>query len=361
MTDNPYQPLLITTRGDTIESVHYGALAVVDPAGNLVASVGDPCAVTFLRSSAKPFQALPFIEAGGHTHYNLTQKEIALICASHSGTDQHLAVASQIQRRAGILEKDLLCGVHPPMHKPTAERMLKAGEPLTPNRHNCSGKHSGMLAYARMNDEPLEGYLELDHPVQRRILRTMSEMCGLSEEEICLGTDGCSAPNFAIPLYNAALGWARLADPSGLPDRRVLACCTILDAMTAYPEMVAGPDRLDTTLMQVAKDKLTAKAGAEGYQGVAIRPDMTGPGSPALGIAIKISDGDGFKRARAAVTLETLRQLGILSPTELVTLKEYGPVRKIKNWRKLDVGELRPVFQLQVKNTARNVKYSRIN
>lgn len=349
MAEKPYKPLLETTRGDTAESVHYGALAVVDPQGALIASYGDPQAVTFLRSSAKPFQALPFVVAGGHTHYQLTKKEIALLCASHSGTDEHVQTAAAIQRKANFSEEDLMCGAHPPIHKATAERMLCAGDPLTQNRHNCSGKHSGMLAFARMNGEPLETYLENDHPVQRRILQTFAEMCGLAEEKIQLGTDGCSAPNFAVPLYNAALGWARLADPSGLDEKRAQACRTLTDAMMAHPYMVAGPDRLDTALMQTAKGKLAAKTGAEGYQGLAVLPGASALGLPALGIAIKISDGDGHKRASDAVTLEVLRQLGVLSQKELADLSSYGPVRTIYNWRKLAVGEIHPVFKLDIK------------
>lgn len=350
-----YVPLLETTRGDTVESVHYGALVVVNSHGKIIASKGDPETVTFLRSSAKPFQALPFIEAGGHTHFNFSQKEIALICASHSGTDEHAQTAAAIQARIGITESNLSCGTHPPIHQPTAERMLCNREPLTPNRHNCSGKHTGMLAFARMNAEPLETYLEHNHPIQQRILTTMAEMCGLQPEEIHLGTDGCSAPNFAIPLVNAALGWAHLADPSELPEKRAAACRTLVDAMIAHPEMVAGPKRLDTDLMKVAGGKLAAKTGAEGYQSIAIRPGTLGEASPALGIAIKISDGDGYRRASAAVTLEVLRQLGALTAAELDALKAYGPVRPITNWRKLEVGEMRPVFQLQIADALKTV------
>jgi len=349
MATSPYQPLLETTRGTTVESVHFGALAVVDSHGRLIASCGDPEAVTFLRSSAKPFQALPFIEAGGHTHYNLTKKEIALLCASHSGTDEHAETAAQIQRKADIHEEDLMCGVHLPMHKGTADRMLIAAEPLTQNRHNCSGKHSGMLAYARMNGEPLETYLENDHPVQQRILQTFAEMCGIAPEAIRLGIDGCSAPNFAVSLYNAAFAWARLADPSGLRNAREKACRVLTDAMMAHPNMVAGPDRLDTALMQAAEGRLVAKAGAEGYQGIAVLPGVSSLGLPALGIAIKISDGDGKDRARAVVTLEVLRQLGILSPGQLEALSSFGPVRSVLNWRQLVVGEMHPVFTLEIK------------
>ena len=331
-----------------MESVQFGALAVVDPQGNLIASYGDPHAVTFLRSTAKPFQALPFIEAGGHKHFQFSQQEIALICASHSGTDQHFQVVSHIQALAGITENDLMCGAHAPYHKKTAEEMLLRGEKPTANRHNCSGKHSGMLAFAQMNGEPLATYLENGHPVQQRILAAFSEMCGLPPERVTLGIDGCSAPNFAVPLMHAAWAWARLADPSSLAPGRADAIRTIVQAMMAHPDMVGGPDEFDTTLMQIAGGRLVAKGGAEGFQGMALLPGALGPGSSGLGIAIKISDGDGYHRAKAAVALEILRQLGLFSAAELDSLQSFGPTRAVTNWRKLVVGEMRPVFDLNL-------------
>lgn len=331
-----------------MESVQFGALAVVDPQGNLIASSGDPNTVTYLRSSAKPFQALPFIEAGGHQHFQFSQQEIALICASHSGTDHHVEVVSHIQARSQISENNLMCGAHPPYHKKTAEEMLLRGEKPTANRHNCSGKHSGMLAFAQMNGEPLDTYLDNDHPVQQRILKTFSEMCNLTPKEVSLGTDGCSAPNFAVPLLHAAWAWARLADPSSLPPKRAEAIHTIVQAMIAHPEMVGGPDEFDTTLMNIAGGRLVVKSGAEGYQGMALLPGALGPGSSGLGIVVKISDGDGYHRAKAAVSLEILRQLGLFSPAELHSLEAFGPTRAVTNWRKLIVGEMRPVFDLHL-------------
>ena len=348
MSSNPYRPLIEFTRGNIVESVQFGALAVVDPQGSLIASYGDPNTITFLRSTAKPFQALPFIESGGHKHFQFSQQEIALICASHSGTDLHFQVVSHIQTRAGITENDLMCGAHAPYHKKTAEEMLLRGEKPTANRHNCSGKHSGMLAFARMNGEPLATYLENDHPVQQRILATFSEMCGLPPEKVTLGIDGCSAPNFAVPLLHAAWAWARLADPSSLAPNRADAIQTIIQAMMAHPDMVGGPDEFDTTLMQIAGGRLVAKGGAEGFQGMALLPGALGPGSSGLGIAIKISDGDGYHRAKAAVSLEILRQLGLFSAAELDSLQSFGPTRAVTNWRKLVVGEMRPVFDLNL-------------
>ncbi len=349
MIESPYVPILELTRGDTIESVQFGALTVVDPQGRLIASHGDPNAITFLRSSAKPFQALPFIIAGGHRHYHLTRQEIALMCASHSGTDAHVAVAVHIQDKAGISEGNLMCGVHPAYDKATADAMLLRGEQPTANRHNCSGKHTGMLAFAKMNGEPLDSYLELYHPVQQRILHAMAEMGGLPVEDIHLGVDGCSAPNFALPLYNAAWAWARLADPSSLSPQTAAACQVITDAMTAHPEMVGGPERFDTELMKLGGGRVVVKGGAEGFQNIGILPGALGPGSGGLGIAIKISDGDLSGRARGAVALEVLRQLGLFTDTELEPLSTFGPSKPIQNWRKLTVGELRPAFHLSVK------------
>jgi L-asparaginase II len=346
MIEKTLSPLLELTRGDTIESIHCGAIAVVNPGGELLHSYGDPHSVTFLRSAAKPFQVMPFIEAGGHHHYHLTPRDIALMCASHSGTDEHFKVLSGIQDKTGVAETDLMCGVHPPYDKTTAEDLIRRGEKPTANRHNCSGKHTGMLAYARMNGEELPTYLETNHPIQTRILRCLSELSGASTEEIRLGTDGCSAPNFALSLYHSALAWARLADPSDLSSTRAEACRTITRAMTAHPFMVGGPNRFDTQLMALAEGKIVIKAGAEGYEGIGILPGALGPGSPGLGVALKISDGDGYGRARAAVSLEVLHQLGVLTPDQLEALAQFGPRRPVKNWRKLDVGEMRPVFEL---------------
>jgi L-asparaginase II len=356
MQNTQYSQIFELTRGSTVESIHYGAVAVVDVYGKLVAWYGDPKIVTFLRSTAKPFQALPFIQHGGHNVYHLTPREIALICASHSGTDEHVAVVQEIQMKAGVSESDLLCGVHPPSHEPTAEAMRERKEQPTPNRHNCSGKHTGMLAYTRMLDLPehLEAgsldYIDPQHPIQQEILHTFAEMCNLPVDQVAKGIDGCSAPNFAVPLRSAALAYARLCDPETggvVPAERAAACQTITSAMIANPDMVAGPGRFDARLMEVGQGRIVAKGGAEGYQGVGLMPGALGPGSPAMGIALKISDGDLKSRARPAVTLEVLRQLGALSSSELGLLSEFGPTSPVHNWRKLVVGQAHPSFELE--------------
>jgi len=344
MTQHPYLPVLELTRGEAVESVHYGAFAVVDSRGQLVASWGNPDAVTFLRSSMKPFQALPFIEAGGHLRLALSPRQVAILCASHAGTDDHFEVLSRIQARIGVSQDDLLCGVHPPADDATRDAMIRRGEEPTPNRHNCSGKHTGMLAFCRLTGETIEDYIGPGHPVQQQILQTFMEMCRVTPGEIARGIDGCSAPVFAIPLRNAALGYARLCDPHDLSPQRAEACRVITAAMTAHPGMVAGPGKFDTRLMAATGGKIVSKGGAEGYQQVGIMPGAIAPGSPGLGMALKVSDGDPRGRARPAVTLEILRQLGALTPAELEDLSEFGPRFPVTNWRKIVIGEAYPVF-----------------
>ncbi len=316
-----YVPLYAVGRGKIVESIHNGALAVVDINGKLVAGVGDPYAITFLRSSAKPFQALPFLERGGQAAYDLTPREVALACASHAGTDEHVAVARSMQMKTGISEADLLCGVHLPYDEATADALRERKEAPTPNRNNCSGKHTAMLAFASLyhdgnpNSADSLAYIDIHHPIQQEILHTFAAMCELPVEKVEMGIDGCSAPNFAVPLYNAALAYARLCDPEAgrvTGAERADACHAITSAMMFNPDMVGGPGRFDTRLMEVAQGRLLVKGGAEGFQAIGIMPGALYPDSPALGIALKISDGDQKSRARPAVALEVLRQLGAL-------------------------------------------------
>jgi L-asparaginase II len=352
-----YQAIFEVTRGRIVESVHFGAAAVVDSAGRLLASLGDPQTLTFLRSSAKPFQALPFIERGGDQTFHLTSKEVAIICGSHDGTDEHVEVVKGIQAKVGVQESDLLCGTHPLSHSATVEAMRARGEVLSPNRHNCSGKHTGMLAAARMRGLPIADYVNPEHPVQKTILETLAELCSLPLDQVEVGIDGCSVPNFAIPLYNAALAFARLCDTRGLLPERAAACRRITQSMMANPFMVGGSDRFDTRLMEICSGRIVAKGGAEGYMILGIMGGALGAESPGVGIAFKISDGDlpirkangdTYNRVRPAVALEILRQMGWISEKELEALAtDFGPLKPVTNWRKLVVGEAHPAFTLQ--------------
>ncbi|MBI2757442.1 MAG: asparaginase [Chloroflexi bacterium] len=349
-----FLPIFELTRGHIVESIHYGAIAVVDSHGKLLYSYGDPQTVAFLRSSAKPFQALPFFERNGPATFGLTQKEQALICASHEGSDEHVRVAESIQKKAGIKESDLQCGVHMPGDATAYKALIARGETPTTNRNNCSGKHSGMLAHAKMRGLPLDTYLDINHPIQQDILSAFAEMCDYPREKVELGVDGCSAPNFAAPLYNSALAFARLCDPHDANETRAKASNEITSAMTTHPEMISGPSEFDCRLMQVGKGKIICKRGAEGFQAIGLLPGALGAASPGIGITFKVSDGDllfrtlkiePLNRVRPAVTLEILRQIGALNDSQMKELAEFGPTLPIKNHRGIVVGESRTAFK----------------
>ncbi len=343
-----YRPVIELTRGGIVESIHHGAIAVVDPSGDLHAWWGDVEVVAFLRSSAKPFQTLPLLESGAADHYHLSLEQIAVICGSHSGTDEHVRTVASIQEQVGISETDLVCGVHPPYHRKTARRLREQGLEPAPNHHNCSGKHTGMLTLASFLEEPLEDYINPHHPVQIQILQTFAEMCGLEPASVELGIDGCSVPVFAVPLRAAATAFARLMDPSALTPDRAEACRVVVTAMTSHPYMVAGPDRFDTRLMETTAGRVIAKGGAEAYQGLGIRAGVINPDAPALGVAIKIADGDRGDRARPVVAYSVLEDLGVLSDEEREALADFTP-RELTNYRQLTVGQIRTCFHLQRK------------
>jgi L-asparaginase II len=355
MSDRP-TVLFQLTRGGVVESTHFGAIAVVDARGRLRFAAGDPQTVAFLRSSAKPFQALPFFELGGPEALGLNDKEQALLCASHEGSDEHVRTAQSIQRKARLRESDLQCGVHMPDDAVAYKALIARGEAPTPNRNNCSGKHSGMLAHAAMRGLPLDTYLELSHPVQQDILTAISEMSGFPRDNVQIGIDGCSAPTFAMPLYNAALAFARLCDPSELGSARRMAARSITAAMTGRPEMISGPDEFDCRLMRLGNGKIVCKRGAEGFQALGIMPGVLSGDSPGIGIAFKVSDGDLLfrtvnseprNRVRPAVSLEILRQIGALSAQQLSQLAEFGPGLPVQNHCGMVVGESRPAFRLE--------------
>jgi L-asparaginase II len=349
------QPLFEVTRGSIVESVHYGSIAVVDSSGKLIASYGDPKAVAFLRSSAKPFQALPFVERGGVEYFGFTARELSISCASHEGSDLHVQTVEGIQRKIGVAESALQCGVHMPGDVDAFKSLIINNQQPTPNQNNCSGKHTAMLAHAKMRVLPLENYLDINHPIQQDILTSFAEMCLLPMNQVELGTDGCSAPNFAVPLYNAALAMARLCDPGELSEARASACRKITSAMTTHPEMVSAYGEFDEQLMRVGEGKIVCKRGAEGYQMIGLLPGVLSANSPGIGIALKVSDGDASRmaidlihtpRVRPAVTLEILRQLGALSSKQEQALASFGPVKPVKNHRGIITGQSRPVFEL---------------
>lgn len=327
----PAEILVNVVRGETVESVHRGHLIVIDGQGSTVASAGDPVAVTFLRSAAKPFQAMPFITSGAADEFGFSDEEIALACASHSGEARHVRIAQLMLERIGLTEAHLRCGTHLPFAEKEAERMLRAGEHPTQFHNNCSGKHAAMLALAKYLDADLAAYDAIGHPVQRVISKTVADLAELPETEIALAIDGCAAPNFAMPISAMARSFVNLVAPAKFDENTQAACRRIVDAMTRFPELIGGTERLDTMIMQAAPGRVLSKVGADGVWLCGVLPSEKYPAG--LGIALKIEDGDD-KRARPVVAVELLRRLGILSDHDLT---DVSPM-PIKNRRGDTVG-----------------------
>jgi L-asparaginase II len=335
------------TRGGVVESRHRASIAVVAPDGELIASVGDPDQVLFLRSSAKPFQLAPFVASGRFDGYDFGNptEGLAIMAASHSGEDRHVRTVQALLRQGGLTREVLQCGTHAPYDSETAARLIRDGEPLTPLRHNCSGKHAGMALHAKAAGWDIESYWQPDHPVQRLALETVAAATGLRPDEIETATDGCGVVTFAVPLRQAALAFACLADPTALTDEPLRgALSRIRDAMMAHPELVAGERRrLDTDLMRAAPGALVSKGGAEGLSSVGVLADTRhGP----MGIAIRIEDGDGARRAGGVALCATLRQLGILDDAAMERLRDYAAPR-VLDPRGEAAGEVRAAFTLQ--------------
>jgi L-asparaginase II len=292
-------PLAAVTRGELVESVHRGRLAVFDPMGGELEAWGDPEAYVYLRSSAKPFQALPLVLSGAADAFGLTGEELAVACASHNAEEPHLAAVRSILKKAGLSEGDLQSGAHLPMYEPAADELIRRGEEPRSIHGNCSGKHAGMLAVCVHEGYETLGYREPGHPLQRRILGLLAEVCGVEDDEVLIASDNCGVPAFALPLRSFATGLARMATGDELPDHLVGAAIRIRDAMRSHPFMVAGTGRLDTELM--GRTHLLVKGGAEAVLAV---------GNPeGWGMALKISDGSN--RAMRPAALAVLDHMGV--------------------------------------------------
>lgn len=319
-------PVLVEMlRGDRVESCHRGALAIARPDGGLVFAIGAVHRPIYPRSAIKSIQCLPTIETGAADRFGFGDAEIALACASHSGTERHVAVAAGMLAKAGLDANALGCGAHDPISIAATRCLIKAGHEPSALHNNCSGKHAAMLATAVHMGEPAADYLRSDHPVQVRIARALEDVTGVRLGPDHVGVDGCSAPNWAIPLANLARGFARLVTAEGLGAERARAAQRIMLACWAEPEMVAGPERLDTLLMTRFKGQLFTKTGAEGvYCGA-----LPGRG---LGFAIKIDDG--AKRASEMVLKALIARL--LPGAEDLAAEEVVP-----NWRGVAAARLR--------------------
>jgi L-asparaginase II len=345
------QTLARVYRGPHVESFHSGSIAVVDAQGRLLAFAGDPALPTSLRSSAKPFQAIPLLEYGGIEEFELSSEEIALTCASHGGEPLHVSTAAAMLRKGEFDETDLLCGAHAPYDEKSAAELRASGEEPSPLHNNCSGKHAGMLLATRVMDVPSSRYIDADHPIQVLVRSTLAEFAGVPSDAVPMAIDGCGVPAFFLSLYRTALAYARLM--AGSVERYADSSAQVVEAMTTFPYHVAGSWSITTPLMQSFDGSLLAKEGAEGLYAMALAPEMAATlterlqlaDDAAVGIALKVNDGS-MTRGRDPVILKTLELLGVdvAGVPELQRYREW-PLRNVAGTL---VGNVRAEFELEV-------------
>lgn len=316
-----------TFRGDYVENRFRVSLAAVTPQGQLVAQAGDPQLWAHLRSTAKPFQSVAVVLSGALERSGFGDRELAITTGSHDGTPEHTELVASMLERLALPQTCLVCGVHPPSSRAARQALEQAHQSPSVLHHNCSGKHTGMLAAALAMGAPVEGYADSRHPVQQLILQTFRDLSRV--ESVGMAVDGCSVPTFVLPLQGTAQMLAYLAAPDQAPGRYPVALEQIFLAMRAHPQLVAGPGSIDTVVMQQVEG-LVAKRGADGYYGLALRHSPWGP----VGIAIKVEDGSSVPREPVVVHL--LHQLGLLSQAS--QLPWWRPV--IRNWAGLEVGHV---------------------
>jgi len=328
--------LIQRSRGPVVECVHYGDVAVIDPEARIVAQCGNPDTYTYFRSSAKPIQALNLLLSGAAERFGIQDRELAVICASHYSEAYHLETVRGILAKAGLDEGYLSCGAARSIKPEIAFAQAEQG--ILPQRikSDCSGKHSGMLITCLHKGYPLESYLDPQHPLQKEIIAIVAEVCDYPVDQISVGVDGCGVPVFALPIRNMALGYARFANPDFLPAKFRLAAQRIFQAMTSYPEMVAGSGGFCTDLMKATQGRMIGKVGAMGVYTIGIK-------EPRLGIAIKISDGTpGIAQVAA---MQVLYVMNLLSDEEYRLLEPHHKPA-VLNDEGQAVGTVRAVFNL---------------
>lgn len=302
------ETLVNTYRGELVDLITTGSIAVVDSEGKLLYSAGDPGSISYARSSAKLMQAVVPVASGAADHYGITEQELAQIAASHSGEKIHIDTVRSILAKAGLDESSLQCGEHYPFQAEIADAMKKRGEKPGNVHNNCSGKHAGMLITAKYLREDLGSYYKTEHPLQKRITHTIGGICGYDPDKIILGLDGCGVPVHALPLKQFAYGMARMCRPDTLPEEYKEAAGRVVEAVLAYPLNVSGSDRIDYKIMTKYPGKVVVKSGANGY--------FAG-GIPGLGIGFALKTNDGISSMRNMILIELLHQIGVIPKEDL--------------------------------------------
>lgn len=329
--------LVNTYRGQLVDLITTGSIAVVNAKGDLLYSAGNPGETAYARSSAKLMQAVVPVMSGAADHYGITNQEVAQIASSHSGEQIHVDTVRSILKKADIPEQALQCGAHYPFKADVAQRMKRAGDKPLAVHNNCSGKHAGMLITVKYLGEDMDTYYQKEHPHQQRIIKTIGDLCEYDSDKIIIGLDGCGVPVHALPLHNFALGMARMCKPETLQKEYREAAARVVDAVTSYPVNASGSNRIDNKIISRYPGRIVVKSGANGY--------FAG-GIPGEGIGFAIKTNDGIAEPRNIVLIELLHQMGVIPKEDLEYFKaEHTAV--IYNHKNELTGYSEPVFCLK--------------
>lgn len=325
------------TRGNIVESKHHISVVVSNNAGEIIASAGDENMTTYMRSAAKPLQALNVILSNAYKKYNFTDEELAIMCASHYGEKMHRDVLFKILEKIACTKNDLLCGSPLSISEDYMKTQLLKHHKIDQLNSDCSGKHSGFLSVCKTKNYDLSTYNKPEHPMQKEILQIMSNMCDINQENIFIGIDGCGVPVHGIPLKNMSIAYAKLTTPNILYENYKFACNKITKAMNAHPEMVAGTNGFCTEFLKNTNGRFCGKLGAEAIYCIGvIGKDM--------GITVKVEDGS-FRALYPAV-MNTLIQLNLLNEDEIKSLNKFvKPV--IYSNTNLPIGNIIADFKLK--------------
>ncbi|EAU42212.1 hypothetical protein FP2506_05221 [Fulvimarina pelagi HTCC2506] len=329
-------PVLVeATRGNFAECLYRGAFAIVDANGRVVSNQGDIERPIFPRSAIKVFQSIPLVETGAADQFGLSDADLSLACASHSGESGHAVRAEAMLASAGLDDSHLECGCHWPLDFPVAIDLAKTGKNPTPLHNNCSGKHAGFLCTAVHEKDVLKGYVGSDHPVQVRARQVIEDLTATQLGADVCGTDGCSIPTYAAPLRAFAYGFAKLVTGKDVDADRARAGQRLIAACMAHPWEMSGTKRACLRLMEAAPGRVFAKTGADGvYCGVI--PEL------GLGFALKIDDG-ATRAAEALAAAVIARALRESDPAIAETYDRLSTT-VLKNWEKVETGIVRPLL-----------------
>lgn len=302
-------PVLVNNyRADVLESFHRGSFCVVDEKSQLIWSMGDAQQIAFPRSALKYFQHIPFILSGGFDALGFTEKDLAIMCASHNGESMHVEAVSRVLSKISLNAEALQCGVQQPAIKSDFTALIRNNQNPSVLHNNCSGKHAGFLAHCVYNKLDIGEYLSPKHILQQEIKKITALFYELDEKDLQVGIDGCSAPIFGMPLLNQALAYKNLVSPMRWKDKTLESVCNrIVKSVIQYPGLIGGSKRYCSDLVRITKGKVIGKTGADGIYCLAIPHKK-------WGISIKIDDGKMGPQYQVAH--EILLRLGLLSKEE---------------------------------------------